>query len=71
MTCYMRHMDWLFVGLELPSDKESRGRVDTALRAVLGMPEEAHCPEIWAAIKAIPDDERASLVPHVRETLGG
>ena len=70
MTCYMRHMDWLFEGLELPSDTENRRRVDTALRAVLGMPEDAHCPEIWAAIKAIPGNERASLVPRVREMLG-
>lgn len=69
MTCYMRHTDWLFEGLDLPSDKENRRRVDTALRDVLGMPEGAHCPEIWAAIKAIPDDERASLVPRVRDVL--
>jgi len=69
MTCYMRHMDWLFEGLELPSDKENRRRVDTALRGVLALPEGAHCPEIWTAIKAIPDKERVSLVVRVREAL--
>lgn len=69
MTCYMRHMDWLFEGLGLPPDKENRRRVDTALRAVLAMPEGAHCPEIWAAIKAVPDEEWPSLVPRVRDAL--
>ena len=56
MTCYMRHMDWLFDGLALQSDKTNRRRVDTALRDLLGFDAEAHCPEIWAAIKALPDD---------------
>jgi len=69
MTCYMRHMDWLFEGLGLPSDKAYRRHVDTALRAVLDMPEDAHCPEIWAAIRVIPDKERSSLVQRVRDVL--
>jgi len=70
MTCYMRHMDWLFEGLGLPSDTANRRRVDAALREVLAMPEGARCPEIWAAVKAIPDDQRSSLVPRVRAALG-
>jgi hypothetical protein len=70
VTCYMRHMDWLFDELGIESDKLNRRRVDTALRALLGSAEGDHCPEVWAAYKALDDEERAALVPGVRETLG-
>jgi hypothetical protein len=69
MTCYMRHMDWLFEALPLADDKANRRRLDTALRRVLGSAEGDHCPEVWAAYKALADDERAALVPQVREAL--
>ena len=69
MTCYMRHMDWLFEALELENDTANRRRVDDALRAVLEMPDGAHCPEIWSAIKALSADERAALAPRVRGAL--
>src|SRR5512143_649546 len=55
MTCYQRHLRWLFEALELPYDSPSRDRVDAALRAVLGVPTGAHCPEVWAAVKSVPD----------------
>ena len=52
MTCYMRHMDWLFDELAVPSDKKHRAQVDSAIRTVLALPDDAHCPEVWAALKA-------------------
>ena len=70
MTCYMRHMTWLFDALELSDDKANRRRLDTALRSVLATEVGAHCPEVWAAYKALPDDERVALVPDLREALG-
>ena len=70
MTCYMRHMGWLFDELGIESDKVNRRRVDTALREALGSAESDHCPEVWAAYKALGDGERAALVPRVREALG-
>ena len=69
MTCYMRHMDWLFDALGIESDKANRRRVDTALREVLGSAEGDHCPEVWAAYKALDDDEREALVPALRMAL--
>jgi hypothetical protein len=70
MTCYMRHLTSMFETLELEYDKPNRTRVDAALRRLLGMGPEQHCTEIWAAYKALSDDERANLVPRVREALG-
>lgn len=65
----MRHMDWLFDELAIQSDKKNRARVHNALRSVLGLDPDAHCPETWAAIKALSDDERFELVPRVAEVL--
>lgn len=69
MTCYMRHMNWLFDELAIPSDKKNRAHVDSALRPMLGLDGEAHCPEIWAAIRALSEDQRFELVPRVAEVL--
>jgi len=70
VTCYMRHMDWLFDALGISSDKSSRRAVDGALREILAMPDDAHCPEIWAAIKAMSPLDRDELVPEVADRLG-
>jgi len=69
MTCYMRHMDWLFEGVGIESDTANRRRVDDALRAEFGMPEDAHCPQVWAAIKALDENGRVALIPAVKARL--
>ena len=71
MTCYQRHMGWLFEALELPYEKAERKRVDEALRVVLGTPTDAHCPEINAALKALSDEQRAGLPAEVSAVLKG
>lgn len=71
MSCYMRHMAWLIDALGLENDTSNRKRVDTAIREALGMePDAVHCPEVWAAIKALSEDERLALAPRVAEILG-
>ena len=70
MTCYMRHLTDVFEALELEYDAANRKRLDAALRPLLGLGTEPHCPEVWAAYKALSDEERLSLVPGLRETLG-
>ena len=70
MTCYMRHMGWLFQEIELPDGTSERRMVDRAIRDVLGLPEEAHCPQVWAAIKALDDSGRARLASGVAGRLG-
>jgi hypothetical protein len=69
MTCYMRHMAWLFEALGLAYDAENRRRVDSALREVLAVGPDAHCPEIWAAVKTLDDADREALVPAVGSRL--
>jgi hypothetical protein len=69
MTCYQRHLHWLFDALELDYDKHNRRHVDEAIRSVLGIGDEAHCPEVWAAIKGLDDDARLALIPEVQERL--
>jgi hypothetical protein len=66
----MRHLEGVFVALGLEYDKANRQRVDAALRPLLGMGAEQHCPEIWGAYKALSDDERTALVPEIAKALG-
>lgn len=70
MSCYMRQMHWMFDALGLEYDKANRKRADLAIREILEMPDDAHCPEVWAAIKALTDDERAGLPAEVAKVLG-
>ncbi len=70
MTCYMRHMTWLFEALDLPYDKHHHKLVDGALREELQLPTEYHCPEVWESIKALTQDERDDLTSGLRERLG-
>ena len=70
MTCYQRHMGWLFEALELPYEKEERRKVDDALRSVLAIPEGAHCPEVSAAIKSLSAEQLAGLPAEVGAVLG-
>lgn len=65
MTCYLRHMQWLFEALDLDYVAENRARVDAVLREIFGLPVEAGCPVLWATIKELTEDERAALVPAV------
>lgn len=71
MSCYLRHMDWLFEALGLEYIAENRARIDAALRAIFGLPVEAGCPVLWATIKSLSDDEREALVPAVAAQISG
>ena len=71
MSCYMRQMTWLFEALALPYDKDHRKLLDVAIREELALPAEYHCPEVWSAIKALTDDERATLTSGLHARLGG
>ena len=69
MTCYMRHMGWLFDAVELENDRAGRRRLDMAIRVALKIGPDAHCPEVWAAIKSLPEADRVSIVEDVRRAL--
>lgn len=71
MTCYQRHLAWLFEEAGLPYDQATRRRVDRALREILAIGPQAHCPEVWSALKALPPGRRATLPAEVREVLNG
>ena len=69
MTCYMRHLTGMFELLDLEYDAANRKLVDRALKPLLGLDESAHCPEVWAAYKALSDRDKDALVPGVRAAL--
>ena len=69
MTCYQRHLRPLFDTLGLEYEAQSRKRVDAAIRRILGLSEDAKCPQIWSALKALPPEEFESLASRVSESL--
>lgn len=70
MTCYQRHMHWLFEALELPFEKGERRAVDVALKDALGVPVDTPCNELWLEhLKPMTDADRSTLVPRVREII--
>jgi hypothetical protein len=69
MTCYQRHLGWLFDSLGLDYDKANRVRVDAAIREVLGIADDARCPDVWESIKALSPDERDRLPARLSDVL--
>ena len=69
MTCYQRHLRPLFDTLGLEYEKQSRKRVDAAIRQILGLSGDATCPQIWAALKALPPEDFESLASRVSESV--
>jgi hypothetical protein len=63
-------MHSLFETLGIEYDRHNRERVDAAIRTILEIPEEDHCPQVWAAIKALSPDERAELPARVAGLIG-
>jgi len=70
MTCYQRHVHWLFEALDLPYEKNERRTVDLALKEALGVPADTPCNDLWLKhLKPMTDADRTALVPRVREIL--
>jgi hypothetical protein len=69
VTCYQRHIGWLFEALDLEYEKGNRQRVDSAIRDAIGTPAETQCPQVWSAIKTLSEDERTALIHRVGDAL--
>lgn len=52
MTCYQRHLGWLFDSVGVPMDKEQKRAIHRELVAMLGLADDAACPQVWAALKS-------------------
>ena len=70
VTCYQRHIHWLFEALELPYETKERRELDVALKEAVGVPADTPCNELWLEhLKPMNDDDRAALIPKVREII--
>ena len=67
MTCYLRHMGWLFRVLDIENDPGNRHRLDRAIKNALSLPPDAPCPDVNAHLKALSGEERFELI----DTLEG
>lgn len=69
MTCYLRHMGWLFRVLDLENDVGNRHRLDRAIKSALGLSPTAGCDEVDAFLGALSGEERFALIDSVEREL--
>lgn len=69
MTCYQRHMGWLFRVLEIDKDDGNRHRLDRAIKRVLGLDPNAECAEVEAYLDALSVEERFDLIDGVQREM--
>lgn len=68
MSCYLRHLDHLFVETDLdPLNKQDRKKLDIAIRLSIGLVD-SPCSEVWAKIKEI-GPENKDLFLKVKQEL--
>ena len=68
MSCYLRHLDHLFVETDLdPLNKQDRKKLDMAIRLSIGLVD-TPCNKVWARIKQI-GRENKDLVARVKQEL--
>lgn len=71
MSCYLRHMGWLFRVLELDKDAGNRRRLDMAVRRALEVEPGTPCGEVKARIDSLSVEERFDLIDQLERALPG
>ncbi len=69
MTCYLRHMGWMFRVLDLENDAGNRHRLDRAIKSALGLKPDAPCDEVEAYLGALSGEERFELIDELERQL--
>lgn len=69
MTCYLRHMGWMFRVLEIENDAGNRHRLDRAIKTALELPADAPCDEVEAYLEALSGEERFDLIDELERQL--
>ena len=71
MTCYMRHMSWMFRVLDIDNDAGNRHRLDRAIKRTLGLATDAPCADVEAYLQALSGEERFELIDALEQELSG
>ncbi|MHB1018053.1 MAG: hypothetical protein ACYC2X_09250 [Coriobacteriia bacterium] len=69
MTCYLKHLGWLFRVLELDNDAGNRHRLDRAIKEALELGPDAPCDEVDAYLAALSGEERFELIDTLERAL--
>lgn len=70
MSCYLRHMGWLFRVLEIDKDAGNKHRLDRAMRSALGLAPDVPCREVDAHFEALSAEEKFGLIDTLQRELG-
>lgn len=75
MTCYQRHLGWLFEALDEPLERDRKKAVHAAIADAVGLTLDSSCPEVWNAVKEHygidAKSQSAELVADVQARLAG
>lgn len=71
MTCYLRHMGWMFRVLEIDKDAGNKHRMDRAIKRVLHLPADAPCSDVEAHLDGLSPEERFELIDAVEREMRG
>jgi len=71
MTCYLRHMSWMFRVLDLENDAGNRHRLDKAIKRALSLSPDAPCADVEAYLEALSGEERFDLIDQLEQDLTG
>jgi len=69
MTCYLRHMGWMFRVLDLENDAGNRHRLDRAIKHALGLAPDAPCDDVEAYLEALSGEEQFELIDELEHQL--
>ncbi len=69
MTCYMKHLGWLFRVLELDNEPGNRHRLDRAIKETLDLPSDAPCDEVDAHLSALSGEGQFRLIDALERLL--
>lgn len=71
MTCYLRHMGWMFRVLDIDNDAGNRHRLDRAIKRTLGLAADAPCADVQAYLEALSGEERFELIDALEQEISG
>lgn len=69
MTCYLRHMGWMFRVLEIDKDAGNKHLMDRAIKRALHLPLDTPCSDVEAYIEGLSVEERFALIDDVEREL--
>ena len=68
MTCYFRHMNWIFEEIGVEATKENKRDMDRKIHELLGV-EYKNCSATWKEVKKKLADDEVGFIADLKKAL--